>query len=253
MSGAVVSGEPDYRVQSSPFDYFRQIEPAAALLGFAQTLTALDLFKLQRQLQQNFVLNSVAMGMGDNSQRGSDSEGFIGRRRKSETVSAPGERVDNVVPVRDDNGNCLNVDCEDTEVSNPVNLRQKSSPVWSSDSSECDGRKKGREMGQQCHESDHMVMNGKSLSTGKMMVMMRDDRCKSDFDGCQGSGSVVVLDDRDDDGRNDEDVVDPDCDEHAERINRCPVAACPTLSASVVAAGTSTTSFTIEHLIGRRT
>lgn len=54
----------------APSFHHQQFHPGlepAALLGFAQTLTALDLLKLQRQLQQNFLFNNLAtVGMDNN-------------------------------------------------------------------------------------------------------------------------------------------------------------------------------------------
>lgn len=253
------------------------IEPAAALLGFAQTLTALDLFKLQRQLQQNFMLNSVATGMATNSQGPSHSARFRSAQQY-EPVHAPGRRVDSVaqsVEVVESEG--LMVDCDgsggggEMGLGNPVSLCRKASPTWSNDSRDSGKRNKDGNVRAKKEEyygsAYQMVMNGKECLPAAAGATKRDDKCKSDYGesdgGNQGSvaaASVVVSDDKDDDGRNDEVAVDPDCVKHDEGINRCQspamvlVTACPSLSTSVVAgAAASTTSFTIENLIGRRT
>lgn len=219
------------------------------------------------------MLNSVATGMATNSQGPSDSDRFRSAQQY-EPVHAPGRRVDSVaqsVAVVESEG--LMVECDgsggggEMGVGNPVSLCRKASPTWSNDSRDSGGRNKDGNVRGKKEEyygsAYQMVMNGKECLPAAGTTK-RDDKCKSDYGesdgGNQGSvavASVVVSDDKDDDGRNDEVAVDPDCVKHDEGINRCQspamvlVTACPSLSTSVVAA--STTSFTIENLIGRRT
>lgn len=77
-----------------------QIDPT--LLGFAQTLTALDLFKLQRQLQQNIMLQSVAAGFGNNQHMS------MSKVNQASTLfeSEKNNRVDNVVFYEQISNNC---------------------------------------------------------------------------------------------------------------------------------------------------
>lgn len=212
------------------------------------------------------MLNSVATGMATNSQGPS-------RALQYEPVHAPGRRVDSVaqsVAVVESKGLMVDGGGE-MGVGNPVSLCRKASPTWSNDSRDSGGRNKDGNVRGKKEEyygsAYQMVMNGKECLPAAAGTTKRDDKCKSDYGesdgGNQGSvaaASVVVSDDKDDDGRNDEVAVDPDCVKHDEGINRCQspamvlVTACPSLSTSVVAgAAASTTSFTIENLIGRRT
>lgn len=204
------------------------------------------------------MLNSVATGMVTNSSA-----------QQYEPVHAPGRRVDSVaqsVAVVESEGLMVDGGGE-MGLGNPVSLCRKASPTWSNDSRDSGGRNKDGNVRGKKEEyygsAYQMVMNGKECLPAAGTTK-RDDKCKSDYGesdgGNQGSvaaASVVVSDDKDDDGRNDEVAVDPDCVKHDEGINRRQspamvlVTACPSLSTSVVAA--STTSFTIENLIGRRT
>lgn len=218
-------GERDFQAaaaaaqpSSASFDYLRQFDPAAvALLGFAQTLTALDLFKLQRQLQQSFMLNSMGGGGQEIGQGGGDSVRF------GETVQTPG--VDKVAP-------------------RMMLMRRGSELNFEGHLSDSE-RNRGED--DECYDSGYLMEKQNFPSPLGL------DKFKSDC-GDRKASAVMVASDDNDDG----DLVGQQRDGQEEMIESPQTAmmACssPSFAASSSAAAAATnTSFTIEHLIGRRT
>lgn len=225
------------------------MDPAAALLGFAQTLTALDLFKLQ----QNAMLNSIALGIR-RDRRAESSEAAHNSFVNSYSVYTPG--VDNVaqrkVKERCDFEEINNCGEERVVVaaSNPLNLRRhhsRMSSAWSNDSSDSERYRTARSVGEEEEGPNECCTRvGQGYPMGEVPShRATDDKFKSDCAGCgdnRRSAAVTVVGANFDDDEDDDDSVAVDC---VVKHEESPVRTCPSVP--------STTSFTIERLIGRRT
>lgn len=274
------------------FDYFKPHDPTAALLGFAQTLTALDLFKLQRQLQQTMMMQGVMEGAAGYVNGGGGASESAKTEFNLTPVQAPGEQMEwakceefpvNSGLVGDEKDSC-----------NPLNLhrcRSQRIPSVDSSDSERNGSKSGAaaarendddkddrddddEPGEnvECYDGGAYrmeVMNAKSGTP--VTTTTSDDKFKSDCHvtemevGDDVQAAVVVVNEelRRNDRRspaaasagvvvsNDND--DPDCVKH-EAASRRTTGVHPSSSSTQSGAVVVTSaSFTIEHLIGRRT
>lgn len=199
------------------------------------------------------MLNSMAIGIGPD-RRGGESSSSLNSLVNSYTVQAPG--IDKAeVKEHGDFEEINNCGEEGVVVaaSNPLNLRRHHSRMfsaWSNDSSDSERHRTGRRSVGGAEEegaNECFTRVGQGYPMGEVPShKATDDKFKSDCAGCgdnRRSAAVTVVgvnfdDDEDDDG----DSVAVGC---VVKHEESPVRTCPSVP--------STTSFTIERLIGRRT
>lgn len=265
----------------APIFHHQQFHPGlepAALLGFAQTLTALDLLKLQRQLQQNFLFNNLAtVGMDNNlgrELRRSDRDSEEPERDKFGVYQARAPKINHpLMNVDGDNATATGVtQVEEDKFSREVLMANNSSD---SERSKCGTRDKSDS--RWCGEYQMAMKRKSSKVKGGEEEAEDNDKFKSDCeeeeeedsdssekkDNKMGGRVLVASGGRGDEsavsnGTADDVVGSMDRANRSERIIH-PSAAAPSSESDKSAAmllmacpSNASTGFTIEHLIGRR-